>query len=187
MKKVFAILLILAILIVPMSLSVSAEGALNAEEQRILDALRGTVTVDGVEFHIPENYVTQAENYLKTHDVTKAEADEILGYIDEGKEIVKNSDLKKTSDLKVLPQKDKEAILALGKKASAVVEATLTYDGKEVTIVANDTGATLFDAAPIVKTTGSDADFTVMAIIASSVVVLLGAAFVVSKKIGLIK
>ena len=187
MKKVFAILLVIALLVIPMSLSVSAEGALNAEEQRILDALKGTVTVNGVEFHIPDNYVTQAENYLKTHDVTKAEADEVLGYIDEGKEIVKNSDLKKTSDLKVLPQKDKQAILDLGKKASAVVEATLTYDGKEVTIVANNSGETLFDAAPIVKTTGADSDFSVMAIVISSVVVLLGAAFAVSKKIGLIK
>ena len=187
MKKVFAILLVIALLVIPMSLSVSAEGALNAEEQRILDALKSTVTVDGVEFHIPDNYVTQAENYLKTHDVTKAEADEIIGYIDEGKEIVKNSDLKKTSDLKVLPQKDKQAILDLGKKASAVVEATLTYDGKNVTIVANDSGATLFDAAPIVKTTGADGNFSMIAIIASSVVVLLGAAFVASKKIGLIK
>ena len=187
MKKLFAILLTIAILVVPMSLSVSAEGAINAEELRIMEALKGTVTVDGVEFHIPDNYVTQAENYLKTHEVTKAEADEILGYIDEGKKVVQESDLKKTSDLKVLPQKDKEKILDLGKKASAVVEATLTYDGKEVTIVANNSGETLFDAAPIIKTTGAESDFSVIAIVASSVVVLLGAAFVASKKLGLIK
>ncbi|MBR6572332.1 MAG: hypothetical protein IKK77_01260 [Clostridia bacterium] len=187
MKKVFAILLVIALLVVPMSLSVSAEGAINAEEQRIMEALKSSVTVNGVEFKIPENYVNQAENYLKTHDVTKAEADEVLGYINEGKEIVKASDLKKTSDLKVLPKKDKQAILDLGKKACAVVESTLTYDGKNVTIVANDSGETLFDAAPIVKTTGADSDFSVMAIVVSSVVVLLGAAFVASKKLGLIK
>ena len=186
MKKVFAILLTIAILIVPMSFGVSAEGALNAEELKILEALKGTVTVNGVEFHIPDNYVTQAENYLKTHDVTKVEAEEILGYIDEGKNIVKESNLKSTSDLKVLPQEDKQKILDLGKKASAVVEATLTYDGKDVTIVANNSGETLFDAAPVVKTTGADG-FGLIAIIASSVVVLLGAAFVASKKLGLIK
>lgn len=187
MKKLFAILLTIAILVVPMSLSASAEGALNAEELRIMEALKGTVTVNGVELHIPDNYVTQAENYLKTHDVTKAEADEVLGYIDEGKEIVKASDLKKTSDLKVLPKKDKQAILELGKKACAVVESTLTYDGKNVTIVANNSGETLFDAAPVIKTTGADSDFSVTAIVISSVVVLLGAAFVASKKLGLIK
>ena len=187
MKKVFAILLVIALLVVPMSLSVSAEGAINAEEQRIMEALKSTVVVNGVEFKIPENYVTQAENYFKTCDATKAQADEIIGYIEEGKKIVKDSNVKKTSDLKVLPQKDKQTILDLGKKACAVVNATLTYDGKNVTIVANATGDQVFDAAPIIKTTGADSDFSVMAIVVSSVVVLLGAAFVASKKLGLIK
>ncbi len=187
MKKLFAILLCIAILLVPMSLSVGAAAALNADEQRIITALKEKVTVNGVQVKIPDNYVTQAENYFKTIEVSKAQADEILGYIDEGTELIKDTNIKNTTDLKVLAQSHKTEILDLGKKACAVVEATLTYDGKDVTIVADETGATLFDAAPIVKTTGADVDFSTMAIILSSVAVVLGVAFVASKKLGLLK
>ena len=187
MKKLFAILLSIAILLVPMSLCVGAEAALNANEQKILAALKDKVNVNGVEVIIPANYITQAENYFKTIDVSKAQAEEILGYIDEGTELIKDTDIKNTADLKVLAKSHKTEILDLGKKACAVVEATLTYDGKDVTIVADETGTTLFDAAPVVKTTGADVDFSTMAIILSSVAVVLGVAFVASKKLGLLK
>lgn len=187
MKKLFAILLILTILLVPMSISVGAAPALNAEELKILEALKGKVSVNGVEVVIPANYITQAENYFKTIEVTEEQAKEVLAYIEDGKEIITDTEIKGTADLKVLAKEHKEEILDLGKKACKVVAATLTYDGKDVTIVADETGATLFEAAPVVKTTGADADFSVMAIILSSVVVVLGVAFVASKKLGLLK
>ncbi len=187
MKKLFAILLTIAILLIPMSLTVGAAAALNADEQRIIAALKEKVNVNGIEVKIPENYVTQAENYLKTIEVSKAQADEIIAYIAAGQEIIKDTDIKNSTDLKVLAQGHKEEILELGQKASAVVNATLTYDGKDVTIVSNETGAVLFDAAPIVKTTGADVDFSAMAVVLSSVAVILGVAFVASKKIGLLK
>ena len=72
-------------------------------------------------------------------------------------------------------------ILDLGKKAVAVTGGVLTYDGKNVTIT-NAEGKVVFDAAPVVKQTGAEVDFTAIVLAAIAVVAMLGAAIVVAKK-----
>lgn len=185
MKKILAILLAIMVLVVPMTVCVSAAGDINANEQRILTELKKEIKINSKTFIVPKEYVNQAENYFKTIDVTEAQADEIIGYINRGVGILQTSNkVNGTTDLKVLVKADKEEILDLGKKAVAVTGGVLTYNGSTVNIK-NAAGQTVFDSAPIVKQTGTDVDFTAIIIAAVAVITLLGAAFIVSKKNGL--
>ena len=181
MKKICTVLLAIVLLIVPMAMSVSAAGDLNANEQKILTELKKEVKIGDKSFAIPKEYVTEAENYFKTIDVTEQEADEILGYIAEGEALIVAQNITGTTDLKTLPGTVKDEILQLGKDAVAVTGGVLTYDGRTVTI-RNAAGQVVFDAAPIVKQTGAEVDFTAIAIVAAAVVLVLGAAIVVAKK-----
>ncbi len=184
MKKLCAILIALVLVIVPMTLSVSAAGDINADEQKVLDALSGEVTANGKTFAIPTEYITQASNYFKTIDMTDGQATEIIGYINQGKEIVKAQEMSGTVNLESFTKEDKQAILELGKKAAATTGATLTYDGEKV-VVKNASNQEVFNVAAIIKQTGAEVDFTTIAIVAGSVVALLGAAIFASKKSGL--
>ena len=183
MKKVIAILLSLMLVVIPMSITASAT-AINADEQRVIDCLSQKAEVNGKKFIVPKNYVTQAENFLKTIDATKAQANEIISCVEEAIDILQASDLTKTSDLKVLPYEDKAQILALGKKAAQAVDCVLIYNGKNV-VVTNAKGETVFDDAPIVKTTGVDFDYTSIVVTVAAITLIVAAAFVVSKKSGL--
>lgn len=183
MKKIIAVLLALILLLIPMSLTASAT-AINADEQRIIDCLSQKATINDVEFNIPKNYVTQAENYLKTVDVTTEQADEIIAYLEQAIEIIKDSHIKSTTDLDVLSYADKKEILDCGKKAALVVGAVLVYDGDHI-VITNEAGEIVFNDDPIVKTTGANVDFTSIAVSAGVVVLLLAASFVVARKKGL--
>ncbi|MBO5852566.1 MAG: hypothetical protein J6Q74_02015 [Clostridia bacterium] len=181
MKKICSILLALVLLIVPMTLSVSAAGDINANEQKIITELKKELEIGNKKFALPKEYVTQAENYLKTVDVNEAQANEIIGYIEDGEEILIAEKITGTTDLKTLPVAAKQQILDLGKKAVAVTGATLTFDGKNV-VIKNAEGKVVFDAAPVVKQTGAEVDFTAIALSVLAVVAILGGAIVVAKK-----
>ena len=181
MKKICSILLALVLLIIPMTITASAAGDLNANEQKILTELKKEVKIGTKSFALPKEYITEAENYFKTIDVTDQEATEILGYIAEGEELIVAQNITGTTDLKVLAPAVKSEILQLGKDAVAVTGGVLTYDGKTVTI-RNAAGQIVFDAAPIVKQTGAEVDFTAIVLVALAVVAVLGAAIVVAKK-----
>lgn len=183
MKKLAAIVLALALLIVPMSISASAAGAINEYEQAVLDSLDENVKVNDITFHLPDEYINQAENFLKTIDMTKEQSEEILAKIADGKEIVVASDITSTSDLKVLPTADKQKILDLGKAAAAAVDAVLTYDGENVKVTYDDT--VIFEDAPIIKVTGAETDYTAVVISVACVIAVLAAAFAVAQKKGL--
>ena len=181
MKRILTVLLAIVLLIVPMAMSVSAAGDINANEQKILEELRTELKIGNKTFAVPKEYVTEAENYFKTIDVTEAQATEIIGYIVEGEEILVAQNITKTTDLKVLAPEIKKQILKLGQDAVAVTGGVLIYDGKNV-VITNAAGQIVFDAAPIIKQTGAEADFTAIIIAAAAVVVLLGSAIVVAKK-----
>ena len=183
MKKIIAVLLALILLLVPMSLTASAT-AINADEQRILDVLSRKETFNGVEFKIPKNYVTQAENYLKTVDVSKEKADEAISYLEQAAEVIKASHITKTTDLDVLSYAEKKEILECGQKAALAAGAVLVYDGDHV-VITNEAGEEVFNDAPIIKTTGANVDFTSVVVGAAAVLVLLAASFVVARKKGL--
>ena len=182
MKKICSILLALVLLIVPMAISVSAAGDLNANEQKIISELSKEVTITGKKVTFPAEYVTQAANYFKTIDVTEEQAKEILGYIAEGEKLVTSQKVVHSiTHFNNFEPAVNAKILELGKKAVAVTGGILTYDGKTVTIT-NAAGQIVFDGAPIIKQTGAEVDFTAIVLAAIAVISLLGIAVVVAKK-----
>ncbi len=185
MKKLAVIILAIALLIVPMSISASAaDAAINEFEKKVIESLDENVKVDDLIFHIPQEYITQAENFMKTIDMTEQQANEILALIKECKDIVVAGHIHSTSDLKVLPQSEKQKLLDKGQAAAAVVDAVLTYDGADVKVTYG--GTTVFEDAPIIKVTGADTDYTALVLSVAGVVVALAAAAVVASKKGLL-
>lgn len=190
MKKLLAIFFAVLLIAVPCCVGASAAGAINADEQRILDTLDQYVQLGKTNYHIPDEYIAQAKNHFLTIDITKTQADEIIGYINEGAELLKKD---ATPDeefhMEVLPAADKEKILKLGQDACAVVDLTLTYDAADEHVVitkidaATSAPVEVFNSEPIIKTTG--AEVNVIVITAAALAVIMVAAFVVSKKVKL--
>ena len=186
MKRILAILTLVIIVASMFAVGVNAAGAINANEQKILDKLSETYKVNSKTYSIPKNYVNQAKNYFLTIDMTEAQAKEILGYLNEGEALVKKEEAKLTTNVvnfDTFKYSIKKEILELGKKACKVVDLTLTYDGTYVKIVEDKTGKVAFIDEPIIKVTG--ANVTVTAAIAVSVMVLVsfGAMIIISKKV----
>ncbi len=185
MKKLALIVLAIAIMIVPLSVGASAAaGDINQYEKAVIDSLSEKVAVGDAFFSIPKEYITQAENFLKTIDMTEPQSKTILAEIADSKEIVIKSGIKKTSDLKVLPLEQKRALLTNGEQASEAVGAVFTYDGADVIVTYN--GTPVFQNAPIIKVTGAESDFTVTVLAVAGVVALLAAATVIASKKGLL-
>lgn len=143
MKKFISLALVL-LLTVAIAVPAFAAGGINANEQKVLDLLSQSVTVDGQQYIIPVDYVNQAENYFNTIDMTSQEADEICGYIQDGIDYFTATG---ASDIKGLTYEEKLYILDCGKKAAGVLGMTLTADfvGNTITILAPD-GTVAFSA-----------------------------------------
>ncbi len=190
MKKLLAIFFAVLLIAVTCCVGASAAGAINADEQRILDTLDQYIQLGKTKYHIPDEYIAQAKNHFLTIDISKTQADEIIAHIEDGVELLKSSALPNEEfHMEVLPAADKEKILKAGQDACAVVDLTLTYDAAEEHVVITKVDAAtgnpveVFDSEPIVKTTG--AEISVIVITAASLAVVMVAAFVVSKKVKL--
>lgn len=184
MKKLAVIVLAIALLIVPMSITASAAGDINEYEAKVIDAISERVKVGNKFFLIPDNYVKQAENFFKTIDMTKGQSEDILALVDANKQLLIDNNIVELKELKKLPQGIKQQILDNGKDAALVVGAVLTYDGEHVTVTHN--GDPIFEDVPVVKVTGAETDFTVTALAVVGIVALLAVAFVAASKKGLL-
>ncbi len=185
MKKLAVLILAIALLIVPMSISASAaDAALNDFEKKIIASLDENIEVDDLLFHLPQEYINQAENFLKSVDLTETQAEEILDLIQDCKDIAVADHIHSTSDLKILPQAEKQKLLGKGQAAAEAAGAVLTYNGEDVVVTHN--GTTVFEDAPIVKVTGAETDYTALILSVAGVVVALAAAAVVASKKGLL-
>ena len=187
MKKILCLVMALA-LTFSLCLTVNAATGINANEKAVLDELKSKEALgkNGWSFFIPTEYVTAAENYFNTIDMTDAQKDTILGLIAEGKKIVKEQGDKanftgKVYNLKTMEIPAKEKVLELGQKACKEVGLTLTYSSTDDKVIIKDAkGVVAFENAPIVKTTGESFNVTSAVVItAISVVILAGVAYLV--------
>ena len=198
MKKLVTILFVLAMIAV-LPLSAFAATGINANEQAVLDKLDSSAVIgaNGWTFSIPQEYVNSAKNYFAGDcDMTEAEKDAILAYIDSGMAIVKKeADAQKFSgkeySLSKLGDAARSEVLKLGQSACAEIDLTLTYvpTSNQVVITPAGSNTPVFESAPVIKTTGQDFAVTagmiavaVVAVIALGSAVMLG----VSKKNGLL-
>lgn len=196
MKKFLAILFALA-LVAMLPLTAFAAG-LNDYEKEVLDVLKGTVELgNGKTYKIPAQYITKAQNYFLSDscDMTEAQADAIISYINAGKAIVKEEAANvtdKTFELKDLPKGAREEILDLGKAACQEIGLELQYNGRNNTVVITEAGSTtpIFQSDAVIKTTGQavtvDATFVCMAVVIC-LALSTGVMFIVSKKNGLLE
>ena len=146
-----------AVMLTVCALPVFAAG-INSHEKAVLDELRAGATVDGIHYNIPSQYINQAENWLNSsYDMTEEQANEVLSYIREAREIVVASGAK---DFDQMSTATRQKLLDLAQKAAA-----------------DANGTTVFKADAVIKTTGGQAaDATNVVILALVVVGTIAAA-----------
>lgn len=199
MKKFLAMILAAVLLCSLLALTAFAAGTIGANEQKVLDVIGAgsSMTLNGatVTFSIPDNYYNQAKAYFAgtEKDLTDAQRDEIIGYINDAIALAKKATAANPSvvsngkvDMTKFDGATKQAILADGQKACAVDNLSLTYDGKTVTITGIANGTVYFNDAPIVKTTGADVSTASTMVVAALVVLMAAGAVVTAKKAQLI-
>lgn len=144
MKKFISLALVL-LLAVATAVPAFAAGGINENEQRVLDVLSQTVRIGDTDFIIPVDYVNQAENYFNTIDMTAAQADEIIGHVNEGKQYFLSTG---ATDFKGLTYEDKLQIISYGQAAVAVLGMTLTADFSDNTVTIVDAQGNVAFSAP---------------------------------------
>ena len=151
MKKIISVVVCI-ILAAAVALNASAAG-LDANKQKIMDALKSSFKVDGKIVSLPADILTQAENYLKRDDVTitASQADSIVRQVNEAAEIVKAAGATKVADIKPA---DKSAVLDKIQKAAEVVNLTVAVDSSKnvISILSGDQLVATDEAA--LKVTG---------------------------------
>lgn len=203
MKKLSAIFV--ALLLVAATAITAFAAGINSSEQAVLDKLNGTVTMQGNEMRISQEFVNQAENYFNTIEMTEQESKDIIAIIDEGNSFLVNSG---ASDFKSLSYDQKQVLLGYGQKAVGVIGMTMSYDSTTRTITVTDpNGNVAFsvseanylvpangsssgssgnssNSGSVIKTTGSDVNYFGFIALGAAAVVLVagGAMFVVKTK-----
>ena len=194
MKKVLAFILCF-VLIFALGVSASAAGTYGVYEQKVVEFLSkeykftsGSTTAT---FVIPANYANQAKAYLlKTEgDITEAQYNEIIKFVDEGRLLVENAvkaDASVIKDGKVniasLPNSVKANVLKKGQSAVAVVGLSMVVDKEQKVVITDAADNVVFKDAAIIKTTGANVDTVSIVLCVTSILALAGAAVVVSKK-----
>lgn len=183
MKKIITVS-VLVMMIVSM-LSVSAFAAsLNEDEQRIYDAITEEITVAGKPVALADEWVNQAKNYMLRDDVdlTKAQADEILAYIDEAKAVAKTS--KTVSNGKFSTKVNNELFL-LANECGALLDISFSHPGldnaRKIVAVDNKSGDVIYKAAKVIKDTGANVNVMPVAIAAVVIMTVIGSAVLVKK------
>ena len=198
MKKVFAILFVVALIAV-LPLTAFAATGVNEHEREVLNMLETekVLGANGWYFAIPQAYVNSAENFFAGEgDMTEEEKKVILSCIETGMAVIqKDGDAQKFTgkeyNLNRMSDENRAEILRLGQKACAEVDLNLVYvpSSNKVVITPMNSSTPVFESAPIVKVTGQAfAPNAGTVAIAVAVVVVLGSAvmFGVSKKKGLL-
>ena len=144
--KLISIALLSAAVAVSASLSVSAAG-INSAEQKILNELRTTVTMEGNLKTLPESYINQAENYFNTVEITDAQANEIISKIESTKTF-----LTETCAVNYISLTDaqEEEFISRCKEIAAVVDLKIAYEKSTQTVTIIDSeNKTVFVAANV--------------------------------------
>ena len=193
MKKIFSLIIAICVIFVCV-FSANATSGITADEQRIIDALTKKIELanGSVIVEIPAVYINQAEDYLTKADISTEKIDEIVSYIESAYETlekseatsfsklgatVKNEILKKIEDAASVV--DADIVIQKGDKADKYdVSLKFTSDSSVPGYTDNDVPVDIpVVGGNIVKQTGVEG--SMMAVVVSSSVVIIGLAFVV--------
>lgn len=174
MKRVITFAILVVMMLSVLSICAFAAPALNEHEQKIYDAYVAAVkTKGGDEVKLNEEWINKGRNYMLKEDVdiTAEQAEKILGYIDEAKDIAATATT--ASEAKGLGTEINKKIVALAEKAAAVVELKTIVAEEKVTFVDAKTNEVVAESSTTIKATG--AENSVMPAVVLCVLVVLTA------------
>ena len=200
MKKISAI--IVALLIVAISAVTAFAAGINDNEQKVLDELKTSVEMQGVEMNWPAAYVNQAENYFNTIDMTSDQAEQIIAVIRSGKTQLESTGAKNIAECTAEQQKELMSSLT---KVMEPVNGTASFDNVSGEVaLKSESGEVIFKAVPtlvakdggksvdvngkttdggVIKITGASADMLSFILIgAAAVSVIAGGVFFAVRK-----
>ena len=203
MKKLSAIFV--ALLLVAATAITAFAAGINSSEQAVLDKLNVTVTMQGNQMRISQEFVNQAENYFNTIEMTEQESKDIIAVLDEGNKYLENSG---AADFKSLSYDQKQVLLGYGQKAVGVIGMSMSYDSTTRTITVTDpkgnvafsvseanylvpaggsssgSSGSSSSSGSVIKTTGADVNYFGFIALGAAAVVLVagGTMFVVKTK-----
>lgn len=173
MKKITKLLssaLLATAVAVTATVGASAAG-INAAEQKILDELHTTVSLNGVAKSIPASYINQAENYFNTVDITDEQATQVVAGIEDSKAYIESTGV---AHMKDLSSDQIDTLVGKVNAALSPVSLTLQYTKSTGAVsIVDASGNVVFSttAAAVsggssnpIKTTG--ADFSVPGVVA---------------------
>lgn len=177
MKK--ALLMVMCILLIAAAFHTVSAAGLDANKQKVVDALKSSITVNGKEVTLPADLLNQAENYLKRDDVTitSAQADSIVDYVESALDLVKNSGATTISGLSA---SEKTELLSIINDAAAVADLTVVTDFSKNTISVLADGKVVATDEPALKVTGMA--FNAFAVLLGFGVLALTGCFVAARK-----
>ena len=200
MKKISAI--IVALLIVAISAVTAFAAGINDNEQKVLDELKTSVEMQGVEMNWPAAYVNQAENYFNTIDMTSDQAEQIIAVIRGGKTQLESTGAKNIAECTAEQKKELMSSLT---KVMEPVNGTASFDNVSGEVaLKSESGEVIFKAVPtlvakdggksvdvngkttdggVIKITGASADMLSFILIgAAAVSVIAGGVFFAVRK-----
>lgn len=170
--KVISTGLLSAVVAVSAAVSVSAANGISTGEQKVLDALGGTVNLGGVATPCPAKYVNQAKNYFTSEtDITEEQATQIIAKIDAVKAYLESTNVTKFSELS---NEQIDKVVALSNEASGIVGVKLSFDKATRVVTATKDGKVVVDGGSDVKVTGFEVPS--VAVVAGLGIVLVTAA-----------
>lgn len=196
MKKIVSGFIALIAVILFVGPSAQADGAITADEQRILSELDQGVTIGGKSFTVRDFERAHAENYLKQNDLSAEQVNTIVTQIQSARGIIASSgvDVSNISSveqlIKALPLNIKNQLKDVITKAANTLGLTVTFYPGGYTITGANVGSaagstkpatsTVYTSGGAVKQTG--ATNLSSAVSFASLLLVAAGAFVVGRK-----
>lgn len=187
LKNTLCVVASILCLLLPTVVHADTQGAITNAENGILKELQEGVTVKGKDFHFDQTDITQAENYLKVHDVSDKVAVEVANYLKQARTMIvdnaHNVDVQSVNSLKQLikslprPVIDelKQIVIEIGK----LLDLTVTFYRDGVTIV-DSSGNPVYSTGNAIKQTGGN--YTMSAITAGALAIVSVVAYFVARR-----
>ena len=177
MKKVLKIALVFVIVLL---CSVTVVKAATNED--LIACAKKNYDINGKTYTLKAADRVKVERILKQYPVTDEQADQIIGMVDEGVEVLRKANL---TDPTKLSKADKEKLLDLGQRAARIAGFELTYDAKTDALSLYRDGvlvdqATTSDA--LVQTGSKDYSYIVYAGAGVAVIAIVGFVVYTAKK-----
>ncbi|MDU5333109.1 hypothetical protein [Enterococcus sp.] len=197
MKKIVSGLIALIAVVLFVGPSAHADGAITADEQRILSELDKGVTVGGKTFNIGASERAQAENFLKQNDVSADKVNGVVAQIQKARSLVESSGLDVSNItsiealIKALPLSTKNQLKDIITEAANILGLTITFYPGGYSITQPSSGSTASGstkpASSTVYTSGGAVKQTGMTYLSSaisfaSLLLVAAGAFVVGRK-----